>query len=246
MPEDEDDIPASPSAGRDRVNHGNELPPTAVATTTRKPHRASEDFAMRMEKEMAAGGMRGEFALLQEVTIREKRLKLALFGRGLPSSLTKPGSRRPQSMVTIDKSLPDSPERDRPDGASSPEIGDMIKRSRKSLNGKAMRRRRSTGALAGFNPGDWRRSEVDLALGVTPKKPGADGEVSGRRRAMELDRTSVKVRDSIVLDLPEDNNPDQELEQDESADSDSSLDLHTPLVSSTPHLSCLLLLTLVR
>lgn len=180
--------------------------------------------------------MRGEFALLQEVTIREKRLKLALFGRGLPSSLTKPGSRRPQSMVTIDKSLPDSPERyngDRADGASSPEIGDMIKRSRKSLNGKAMRRRRSTGALAGFNAGDWRRSEVDFALGVTPKKSDADGEGSGRRRAMELDRTAVNVRDSIVLDLPEENHVDEEMEQDVSADSDSSLDLHTPLVSST-------------
>jgi hypothetical protein len=243
MPEDEEDVLASPSAGRDRTKQGNRdhngregAPPApTAAAATRKAYRASEDFAMKMERDMAAGGMRGEFALLQEVTIREKRLKLALFGRALPSSLTKPGSRRPQSLVTIDKSLPDSPERydaERADGASSPEIGDIIKRSRRSLNGRAMRRRRSTGALAGYAAGNWRRSEVDFALGVTPKRVD-DG--SNRRRAMELDRSGVNVQDSVVVDLPpEDDHLDQEPEQDVGADSDSSLDLHTPLVRSLP------------
>ena len=226
MPDEEDDILASPSAGRDRGNaNGKE------AFVSRKPQRASEDFAMKMEKEMAAGGM-GEFALLQDLTIREKRLKLALFGRGPGSSLTKPGSRRPQSMVTIEKKLPDSPGAEsassRADGASSPELEDMIKRSRRSLNAKALRRRRSTGAMATYG-NDWRRSEVDLTLGRLSSPGGKKG--SGRR-AMELDRSGVNVRDSIVLDLPsEKRGGDPEQEQDGSADSDSSLDLHTPLVS---------------
>ena len=240
MPEDkgeeEEILLASPSAGRDRANHGNKRdgpPPPVAASTTRKSHRASEDFAIKMEKEMEEGGMRGEFALLQEVTIREKRLKLALFGRGaMPSTLTKPGSRRPQSMVTIEKPLPpDSPDGGRTDGASSPEIGDMIRRSRKSLNTRAMRRRRSTGALSGYAGDQWRRSEVEMALGVTPRRPSYDQE-GGGRRAMELDRSGVRVRDSIVLDLPpEEHNSEQEVGQDAGAESDSSLDLHTPLVS---------------
>ncbi|KIM21079.1 hypothetical protein M408DRAFT_12765 [Serendipita vermifera MAFF 305830] len=220
MPDEEDDVLASPSAGRDRGNG-------KQAFVSRKPNRASEDFAMKMEKEMVAGGM-GEFALLQEVTIREKRLKLALFGRGPPSTLSKPGSQRPQSMVTMAKKLPDSPggESARADGSSSPELEDMIKKSRRSLNAKAVRRRRSTGAMATYGK-DWRKSDVDLSLGIMTKKPGDES----RRRAMDLDRSGVKVRDSVVLDLPTEEpvGGEEEEQQDGGGDSDSSIDLHTPL-----------------
>lgn len=218
--DEEDDVLASPSAGRDR---GKQQP---AARTSRKA-RASEDFAVKLEREMAQDGMQGEFALLQEVAVREKRMKLALFGRGGPT-LSRPKDRRPQSMAAIEKKLPDSPDREdsRADGASSPEIEEMIRRGRKSLSSaqkKAMRRRRSTGAIRPYPSGEWRRSEVDRALGFI--KPG-----ESTRKAMDIDRDRVMVRDSVVLELPpEEKYREPELEVDEGAETDSSIDLHTPL-----------------
>ena len=212
----DEDVLASPSAGRDRGK--------AAAMRSHKT-RPSEDFALRLEQEMEEDGMHSEFALLQEVAVREKRIKLALFGRGL----TRPKDGRPQSMAAIGKALPDSPDREdsRGDGASSPEIGEMIRRGRRGLSSaqkKAMRRRRSTGAIRPYPSGEWRRSDVDRVLGVT--KGGDD-----TRKAMDIDRGRVKVRDSVVLELPpEDKYREPELEADEGAETDSSLDLHTPLV----------------
>ncbi|KAG8811335.1 hypothetical protein FRC17_002516 [Serendipita sp. 399] len=181
---------------------------------------------------MEADGIRGEFALLQEVAVREKRIKLALFGRGPSSTLTKPTSRRPQSLAAMERRLPDSPDRESRDGASSPEIGEMIKRGRKSLSSaqkKVMRRRRSTGALP-FADASWRRSEVDRALGVTPKTSSESQDTDSGRRGMDIDREKVKVRDSIVLEVPtEDKYVEDPQDIDEGASTDSSIDLHTPL-----------------
>jgi hypothetical protein len=230
LPDDEDDAPASPSAGRYRAKGDGH-----------KARGPSEDFALKLEKDMEAEGLHGEFALLQEVSVREKRVKLALFGRGNSSTLSKPGSMRPHSLAVVEKSLPDSPEREsadgREDGASSPDINEMIRRGRKSLGKaqkRAMRRRRSTGALQHYADldQDWTRSGMDRALGINSKKSSLGGDEAGdRRRAMELDRSGVRVRDSVILELP----PEQVMRQasgepDEGGDGDSDIDLHTPLV----------------
>ncbi|PVF94315.1 hypothetical protein CPB86DRAFT_776700 [Serendipita vermifera] len=227
LPDDEDDAPDSPSAGRNRANGGGH-----------KARGPSEDFAIKLEQDLEAEGMRGEFALLQEVSVREKRVKLALFGRG---NLPKPGSMRPHSLAVVEKSLPDSPEREsadgRDDGASSPDINEMIRRGRKSLGKaqkRAMRRRRSTGALQHYaSMEDWTRSGMDRSLGITSKGPNVeDGSEGDRRRAMELDRSGVRVRDSVVLELPPEQIPGRLHGEPEEAGSDSDIDLHTPL----PHL----------
>jgi hypothetical protein len=206
-----DDVMASPSAGRN-------LP--------KRKMRNSKEFQADMEQEFEDGVMRGEFALLQEVAIREKRLKLALFGRGKAASLTRPAALRPHSMAAISKKLPDSPTRR--DGASSPEIEEMIKKGRRSLSASArkMRRRRSTGALR--NPDNWRRSDIDRALATIPNLPhtpltGGSGRFEGRR-GMDLDRDSLDLTGMV-------DSPDME-QEDPNLDSDSSLDLHTPLVST--------------
>jgi hypothetical protein len=220
--DDEDDVLASPSAGRDRGK-------TAGSGGTHKT-RPSEDFANQMQMDMEKEGMHSEFAFLQDVAIREKRLKLALFGRAAPHTISRPNTRRPQSMAAITKKLPGSPDSERANGASSPEIEEMIKRGKRSL-GKAMRRRRSTGALHPYASADWRRSDMDLALGVPSRTSDATlNEDWNGRRALELNRDSVRVRDSVV-DLPDEDKVGFPEMDDPTADSDSSIDIHTPLVS---------------
>ncbi|KAG8786187.1 hypothetical protein FRC15_011944 [Serendipita sp. 397] len=223
--DEEDDLVASPSAGRDRRK------PVLAAGHKIRP---SEEFASKLEKDLEADGIRGEFALLQEVAVREKRIKLAIFGRNDPSTLTKPTSRRPKSLATIERKLPalGSPDRDSRDGASSPEIDEMIKRGRKSLSStqkRVMRRRRSTGALP-FADANWRRSEFDRALGVTSQRPSESNDDNSGRRGMDIDRDRVTVRDSIVFEVPADEKYIEEpQEMDDGASTDSSIDLHTPL-----------------
>jgi hypothetical protein len=95
-----------------------------------------------------------------------------------------------------------------------------------------MRRRRSTGALHPYASGDWRRSDMDFALGVPSRRSDATLNEDGNgRRALELNRDSVRIRDSVVLDLPEHEKVGFPEMEDPAIDSDSSIDIHTPLVS---------------
>lgn len=152
---------------------------------------------------MDTGVVRGEFAFLQEVAVREKRLKLAMFGRGPPPK------GRPKSIGHVEKALPGTP---RDDGASSPEIGEMIRRGRQSLSAKRSRRnlrRRSTGALG---PVDLDYDMVDQWREATAMQP-------------EQQQGTPEQQPKVELNEDEDDN-----ETFDGEDSDSSLDLHTPLV----------------